>query len=128
MKTTRLIRFSVALLVCIGAVWLTATSPAHSQAALHHSVFWYVAAGLLASLVLYVLLFTRLSGAPMERKYAALFRWIIPALGLFVVAALMEQDANSLKWQNRTLVLYYLCAVVGSIGTTPFLFGLIRKR
>ncbi len=128
MKTTRLIRFSVALLVCIGAVWLTATSPVHSQAALHHSVFWYGVAGLLASLVLYVLLFSHLSGAPMEKKYAALFRWIIPALGLFVVAALMEQDANAPKWQNSILVLYYLCAIIGSVGTTPFLFGLIRKR
>ncbi len=64
----------------------------------------------------------------MEKKYADAFRWIIPAIGLFVAAALMEQDANAMKWQNSTLVLYFFCAIVGIAGTTPFLFGLIRKR
>ena len=128
MKTTRLMRFLVLLAVGVLAVWLGATSPAHSQAAWHLSIIWYGAAGLLAGLILYALLFTRLSGAPMEKKYAAAFRWIIPAIGLFVAAALMEQDAAAPKWQNSILVLYYLCAIIGSVGTTPFLFALIRRR
>lgn len=128
MKTTRLMRFLVPLTVGVFAVWLGATSPPHGQAASHHSVFWYGAAGLLASLILYVLLFTRLSGAPMEKKYAVAFRWIVPAIGLFVVAALMEQDANAPKWQNGILALYYLCAIIGIAGSRPFFFAQLRKQ
>ncbi len=128
MNITRSMRILVPLTVGVFAVWLSANSPIHSSAAPHYSPVCCGAAGLLASLVLYALLFTRRSGAPMEKRYAATFRWIIAAIGLFVAAALMEQDASAPKWQNSILVLYYLSAIIGIAGTTPFLFGQFTKR
>lgn len=127
MNINRLARLLVAITIFVSASWLAATNPSHSQVSQHHPLAWYAIAGILSATLCYSLLAISPAINQIKKEFINFYYWFVPSATLFLVAVLMERDANAPNWQSGILIIYFTSAVIGILCSTYCIIALIRK-